>query len=229
LRIIAIIRDKLGQRIVDYLAKTSPSSWDVVGYHYTGSLPAVIDHPDEILPKDLPQGDLLLYLGQHRKLAELIPDIAHACKVRAVVAAVENGALFPSGLRNQVRTQLARRGIDAVFAAPLCALTEMDSANLVIKEFATHFGTPKLAVECDAGEVVRATMIRGAPCGNTLFVAEKLSGEKSMDLPERVRLLHRQHPCLAAANVDPEMNCSLMGKAAGLVATALDLALEKST
>ena len=159
----------------------------------------------------MPQGDLLLYLGQERKLAELIPDIAQACGVQGVVAGVENSAMFPAGLRNQVRVQLAKKGIDAVFPAPLCSLTPEDSDNPWIKAFAQYFGTPELKVVFQDDEIVRATLIRGAPCGNTLFVAEQVSGTKAAELTEKARLLHRQHPCMAAASQDSELQCSLMG------------------
>jgi hypothetical protein len=223
--IVAIIQGKLGQRIVDHVQQTAPQSWQVIGYHFTGALPPIIDDPEEVLPKDLPQGDLLLYLGQDRKLAELIPDMALVCQVKGVVAGVENSALFPAGLRNQVRVQLAKKGVDAVFPAPLCALTPEDSENHFIKEFAQYFGAPAMKVVLQDGEIVRATLIRGAPCGNTLFVAEQVSGTKAAEVSEKARLLHRQHPCMAAASKDSELQCSLMGRAASLMQEALEQAL----
>jgi hypothetical protein len=226
--IVAIIQGKLGQRIVDHLQQTAPQSWQVIGYHFTSALPPVIDDPAEVLPKDLPQGDLLLYLGQDRKLAELIPDMAIACQVKGVVAGIENNALFPSGLRNQVKVQLAKKGIDAVFPAPLCALASDDSENNFIQEFAQYFGTPAVKVVFHNNEIVRATLTRGAPCGNTFFVAEQVCGTKTAELLERARTLHRQHPCMAAASKDQEKQCSLMERAARLLQQAMEQALEES-
>jgi hypothetical protein len=226
--IVAIIQGKLGQRIVEHVQRTAPQTWQVISFHFTGALPPVVDDPEEILPKDLPKGDLLLYLGQDRKLAELIPDLALACGVKGIVAGVENSALFPSGLRSQVKVQLAKIGIDAVFPAPLCALTSAENENKFINEFAQYFGTPAVKVIFQDDEIVRATLIRGAPCGNTLYVAEQVLGAKSAELSEKARLLHRQFPCMAAASMDPELQCSLMGKASTLMQQALEQALKES-
>jgi hypothetical protein len=228
MKIIAVFQGKAGHRIVDHLQRTAPKSWEVIKYDYIGTLPHIIDEPDDILPKDLPQGDLLLYLGQNRKLAELIPDIAHVCQVKGVVAAVENSAFLPVGLRNQLKLQLARKGVDAVFPAPLCALVPEESENQFIKAFAQNFGKPELKVLFDDDKVVRVNLIRGAPCGNTLFVAEKVSGAKQSELLELGRLSHRHHPCTAAANQDPEFQCSLMSRAAALVEQALTKAFTES-
>jgi hypothetical protein len=226
--IVAVAQGKLGQRILEHVQRTAPPAWQVIGYHFVVALPPVIDDPEEFLPPDLPQGDLLLYLGQDRKLAELLPDMALACQVKGVVAGVENHAQFPSGLRNQVKVYLAKIGIDAVFPAPLCALTSTDSENTFIKEFAQYFGTPAVKVIFQDDEIVRATLIRGAPCGNTLFVAEQVLGAKSAELSEKARLLHRQYPCMAAASLDPELQCSLMGKASSLIQQALEQAVSEN-
>ena len=229
MRIVVIIQGgKFGHRVGEYLQRTAPKSWQVINYNYIGTLPPIIDDPDEILPKDLPQGDLLLYLGQNRKLAELIPDIAHVCQVKGVIAAVENSAFLPAGLRNQVKTQLARKGVDAVFPAPLCALALEESENQFIQAFARHFGKPELKVVFDDDKVVRAILIRGAPCGNTLYVTEKISGANPSELLELARFSHRHHPCMAATNQDPELQCSLMNRAGILVEEALTKAIAES-
>jgi hypothetical protein len=226
--VVAIIQGKLGHRIGCHVQQTAPPSWQVIGYHFTASLPAVIDDPEEVLPQDLPHGDLLLYLGQDRKLAELIPDLALACQVQALVAGVENSAMFPTGLRNQVREHLDKIKIDAVFPAPLCALSAKDSENPYIKEFAQYFGSPEVKVIFQDDEIVHATLIRGAPCGNTLFVAEQLAGVKPAELSEKARLLHRQYPCMAAVGKDPELQDSLMGKASTLMQLAMERALAEN-
>ena len=226
MRIVAIIQGKFGQRFVDHLQKAAPEPWQTVGYDYKGNLPAVIDNPQEILPKDLPEADLLLYLGQNNKLAELIADIAAECKVKAVIAPVDNRALLPTGLANQTKRQLSKMGIDTVSPDPFCALTEEDSENPIIKEFARYFGKPKLEVGLSEGQIDRVSLIREAPCGNTHYVAERLSGVNIKDALERAGQLHREHPCMASMNMDREIGDTLMKKAGALLEKAVAEAME---
>ncbi len=228
MRIVGIIQGKFGQRFVDHLQKTAPESWQTAGYDYRGILPAVIDDPHEILPKDLPEADLLLYLGQKNKLAELIADIAEVCKVKAVIAPVDNRTLLPTGLANQTRRQLLKMGIDIVFPDPFCALTEEDSENPIIKEFARYFGKPRVEVGLSEGQIDGVSLIREAPCGNTHYVAERLSGVNVKDALEKAGQLHREHPCMASMNMDREIGDTLMKKAGALLEKTLVEAMESA-
>lgn len=226
MRIVAIIKNKFGKRFVDHLHKSAPTHWEVVDYLYEGNLPIVIDDPQEFLPQGLPVGDLLLFLGQNKKLAELIPDISEACKVKAVIAPVEHRALLPSGLGNQIKRRLSKLGIDVVFPDPFCSLTEERSENPLIKEFARHFGKPELKVSTSEGEIKEVSLIRGAPCGNTLFVAERLLKTKIREGVEKAGLLHHAHPCMASMDMDREIGETLLHRAGMLVRMAVEVGLK---
>lgn len=228
MRIIAITQGKFGQRFVDHLQMAAPESWQIVGYEYNGKLPAVIDDPQEVLPNDLPEGDLLLYLGQNNKLAELIADIAMICKVKAVIAPVDNRALLPTGLANQTKRILSKKGIDAAFPDPFCALLSEDSENPLIQEFARLYGKPELQVKVGEGQINEISVIREAPCGNTLYVAENLRGVNVEDALKKAGDLHREHPCMASMAMDRQIGDTLMKKAGVLLEEALKEALEKA-
>jgi len=211
-------------RFLDYLKEAAPPSWEIIGYNYTGRLPQVIDDPSDILPDDLPQGDLLLYLGQHRKLAELIPEIAEICGVRGVIAGVENSSVFPTGLQNQTRRQLENKDIDVVFPDPFCALAEQDSDNEFVRLFARHFGRPELRVAVEGGKVKEVVCLKSAPCGNTRYVADNLCGIGTSECMAKARRLHRQHPCTASTRADHTRDTS-MDRAARLVENAVSGAM----
>ena len=153
------------------MEKVAPSSWQIISYSYSGSLPAVIDDPLECLPPDMPKGDLFLYVGRDRKLAELIPDMAAVCKVKEVLAPVDARFFLPTGLANQIKRQLSKSGIPVAFPAPFCSLTGVTSEGRLIQEFARHFGKPQLKVNISNGRIEEVILRREAACGNTRYVA----------------------------------------------------------
>ncbi len=46
--------------------------------------PAIVDDVDEFLPRDLPTADLLISLGEHPAVAQMIPDMVRRSGARAV-------------------------------------------------------------------------------------------------------------------------------------------------
>lgn len=228
MKVVGIVQGRFGKRFVNHLQKTAPESWEVIEYNYTAAIPAMMDDPEEILPDDLPHGDLMLYLGQTQKLSELISDIALACKVQAVIAAVDNRAVLPTGMENQVRRRLTKKGVDAVFPDPFCALSENDSDNPLIREFAHHSGRPDLTVSLDNGKIANVTVVRGAPCGNSVYVATGLAGVDVSESLELAGKLHREHPCMASMDIDRVVRDTLMNRAAQLLEGALTRALEEA-
>lgn len=225
MRIVAITTNEYGERFVDHLRKTAPASWAVVGYGYTRRLPVVIDEPEEFIPSDLPEADLLLYVGQNRQLAELLPELAETCKARAVVAPVDNRAFLPTGLANQIIRKLAKLSVDAVFPAPFCSLTEENAANPTIRDFASRFGRAKLQAFVGDRKITKVSVMRGAPCGNTHFVAERLPGTDVSEAVEQTGLHFHAHPCMASMDMDVEIGDTILHIAGYLVKNAVQEAL----
>ena len=65
-------------------------------------LPPVIDYPEDYLPEPLPPADLILSFGEHKGIAELLPDIAEKTGAKAVLAAIDSEAWLPRGLARQL-------------------------------------------------------------------------------------------------------------------------------
>jgi hypothetical protein len=172
------------------------------------------------LLKELPAADLLISLGEHPGVAQMIPDMVKRCGAKAVIAPADNRAWLPFGLARQIQKKLESMGVDMVYPVPFCSLTEDDSQNPYIKEFAGHFGKPQVDIELyqdDKHKVGKVTIKREAPCGSTRFVAERLVGVWFREAAEQAGLLHHQFPCMATMAMDREFQDTLMHRAGNML------------
>ena len=224
MRILIAIQGSYGQRMVDNIKQHCPADWEVQSFEFKPNLPAIIDEPDEFLSEELPAADLLISLGEHPGVAQMIPDMIQKSGAKAVIAPADNRIWLPPGLANQIKRKLESKGIDMVYPVPFCTLTEKDSQNPFIREFARYFGRPEIEVEFDGDHIKKAAVIRDAPCGSTRHVANGLAGMWERDAVEQSGLLHHQYPCLATMVMDQEFEDTLMHRA-GLMAK---LATEKA-
>lgn len=229
MKILAIVQGNWGQRFVDFIQANKPDSWEIKSISLPLTMPAVIDNPDNLLPEEIPQADLLLSLGKHPGAAELIPDIVKRSGAKAVIAPIDNRSFLPLGLARQIKAELLTLGIDIVFPTPFCSLTEGDSQNPYIIEFARYFGKPKIKVEIEGDEIKRAYFSREAPCGNTRFVCQGLAGVKILDAVNRAGLLHHEFPCFASMAMDKELGETLMHKAGYIVKEAVGEAIRENS
>jgi thymidylate synthase len=111
-----------------------------------------------------------------------------------------------------------------VYPVPFCLLSQKDSANPYIAEFAKYFGVPDVDIDIDEERILRVSINREAPCGSTRYVEEHLPGVRVGEAVEQSGLQHHQYPCLATMVKDVEFDDTLMHRA-GL---ALKLAVEKA-
>ena len=213
MRILIVIQGHYGQRMVDNIKEHCPADWEVHSYTIPLNLPAIIDDADEFLPRELPAADLLISLGEHPGVAQMIPDMVEKSNARAVIAPADNRVWLPPGLAKQIQRKLESAGVAMVYPVPFCTLTEKDSQNPYIREFARYFGRPEVSIELDRDKVGRVAVIKGAPCGSTRFVADGLVGVWERDAVEQSGLLHHQYPCLATMVMDQEFEDTLMHRA----------------
>lgn len=210
MKILVISTNEYGDRFARHIRRKAPASWEVAEFRYSVRLPVVIDDPDGFIPEGLPRAELLLYVGQDRQLAELLPELAQACGARAVIAPVDHRVFLPSGLANQNKRRLAARGVDAVFPVPFCSLTEGPNRNPLIREFATHFGRARVALKVNEDRIQEVHVYRGAPCGNTHFVAERLPGTDVSEADEQTARLFHAHPCMGSMEMDFEIGDTIL-------------------
>ncbi len=213
MRILALHQGHYGERIVGHIKISAPEGWIIEVFSPPQALPIVIDEPEEFLPSDMPQADLLLAMSESPETAQLVPAIARLSEARAVIMPVDNSAWLPPGLQNELRREIAGMGATAVFPRTFCTLTENTTGygNAVehydsetIASFARHFGRPRLKIEVDA-QGIRITGVkveRSAPCGSTYYVAEKLTGLLVEEAVPQAGLHAHHYPCLASMQME---------------------------
>ncbi len=222
MRILAIINSEYGRRHVENIRKHMPPEWILETWEARPTYPPVIDYPEDYLPESLPPADLILQFGEHKGLAELLPDIAQMTGAKAVIAAIDNEAVLPRGLARQLHGWLEKMNVACVTPKPLCSLNEthywvsrrekVAYDNLLIAEFARYFGMPKFKIEVDPQirTILSAAVERDAVCGCARHVAERLVGTSAEDAEEQAGMLHHHFPCWAAMGVIPDYYDTLM-------------------
>lgn len=226
MRILIAVQGHYGQRIADNIKRHGPVEWKVFVHAFPYDLPSVVDDVEQFLPREIPQADLLISLGEHPGVAQMIPDIVIKSGARAVVAPADNRAWLPPGLAKQIKQRLTSLGVEMVYPVPFCTLTEKDAQSPYIREFARYFGRPAMEIEMDSDRVRRVSVVRGAPCGCTPYVAEGLVGVWERDAVEKAGLLHHQYPCLATMTMDQEFGDTLMHRAGLMTKLAVEGALK---
>ena len=168
----------------------------------------VWEDPEKYLPKGMPikKCDLLLVLGIHPKLGDLIPPIAQKLGAKAVLYPIDDKKHVPEAKRT-IEEDLKTKNIHVEFPEPFCYLDR--SGNGVINQFAEHFGEPKFEVELDEEkEVIKSIeILRDTPCGTASAVTEKLVGfpyRNIKALKEKIQSEHRneknEYHCMAEIN-----------------------------
>ncbi len=222
MRMLAIISGEYGRRHVANIRAHGPADWSIEIWQAPAVFPPMIDYPEDHLPDTLPPADLILAFGEHRAIAELLPDIAKMTGAAAVLAPVDNENWLPRGLARQLRRWLADIGVSCVTPKPLCTLTETHYATTrreqieydapYIATFARHFGRPDVAltIDPDTRSITAAHVVRDAVCGCARHVAEGLVGVSVEDAEQTAGLRHHHYPCLASMGIDPGYSDTLM-------------------
>jgi len=222
MRILAIVSGEYGQRHVKNIRTHGPAEWEIETWQAPAILPPIIDYPEDYLPSSLPPAELILSFGEHKGIAELLPDIVQMTGAQAVIAAIDNEAWLPRGLARQLRGWLQDMGVACVTPKPLCSLTDTHYSagrrrqvayeNPLIAEFARYFGQPELRITVDPGSrsITHVQVLRDAVCGCARHAAQGLIGVSVDKAEQEAGLLHHHYPCLASMGVDTDYSDTLM-------------------
>jgi hypothetical protein len=214
------------ERVFAHLSAVSPGSVDV--YQVPSSLPPVLDDASEYLPSELGAGDVIIAINLHPELLLEIPTMVGGGSTRALIAPIEDPNWIKPGLQRQVTQACASNDIESAFPKPFCAL---DPVTPAITEFCEQFraGKPTFRLRLAGGKVAAVEVVRGAPCGLTDFVGEKLVRLPADDsLPEKAGQLHHGYPCLASMNMDPATGETVMHASLYLIRDRVREALEEA-
>ncbi len=221
MRLLAVVAGEYGRRKAQNVREHGPQHWTVHEWTAPAHFPIVIDDPLDFLPSQLPSADLILALGEHPGIAELLPDIAKMTGAKSLIAPVDRVEWLPKGLMNQLRGWLRQVGVVSVFPKPFCSLAEnsyslrgqrVEYADRLISEFARYFGKPRVTVAVDeASKTIAAVQVeRDATCGVVRYIAQNIIGRKIDDAEYEAGMLHHHYPCLASMGIDPDYNDTLL-------------------
>lgn len=221
MRILAIITGEYGRRHVDNIRAHMPADWEIEVWQAPSVYPPVIDYPEDFLPPSLPASDLILSFGEHKGVAELLPEIVRMTSAQAVIAPVDREEWLPRGLARQLRRWLAEMDVACVTPKPLCTLTEdhynvkrhrVEYDDQLIAAFARHFGRPRfrITVDPETRDIAAIEVERDAACGCARFVAQELLGVPAKEAEYLAGLLHHHYPCLASMGKDSDFNDTIM-------------------
>ncbi|MCJ7736052.1 MAG: hypothetical protein MUQ10_01885, partial [Anaerolineae bacterium] len=72
MKILAIVSGEYGRRHVRNIRAHGPTDWEVETWQAPTVLPPVVDYPEDYLPEACDAADLILALGEHRGIIELV-------------------------------------------------------------------------------------------------------------------------------------------------------------
>jgi len=237
LRIYIIYRGPFGEQIINNLALKGFADKILIVYELipdivekehkseTDIWSKIWEDPKKYIPKNLPvvECDLLLVLGIHSQLGDLIPPIAEILGAKAVLYPIDDRDMAPEA-KKTIQDELNTKKIDVEFPEPFCILDK--SQNEYINEFATSFGRPKLEAKLDEKNqtIQDLIVIRDSPGGAATSVAKKLIGLSYKNKESLLRKIYEEHQndenencCMA--EMDPI--CPLMQEAADLFKDAI--------
>jgi len=223
---LTIRDDTYGRRIIENICKRGFAHWIRQVHEFEPSPPMdILDNPEKYLPKDISECDLILSLGLPSEIQYTLPILAKKMRAKAVIAPIDNSSGIRPGLREQIRGELAEISVVSVFPKPFCALEKM--GGLYVDEFADHFGKPELEIETRNGVIKEVRVKRGAPCGSTCFIAEKLVGVETSQqkVRDEIAKAHHVYPCLASMTVDSELGDTILHKSQYIIRDAVEKAL----
>lgn len=213
MKILVIVQGPYGERIVSNLETYAPKDWEIASVPLTTNLPQIIDEPEDFVPPNIPESDLLIFLSELDDAAQLIPEIARQSNAKGVIAPIEHSAWLSQGLKGQVKDELQRDGTGSAFPKNFCTLTRKtygyrDSAEPydceIISKFAEYFGRPKFKVDVDPETGILKDIIveRCSACGSTYHAVNKIKGLPVDEVIPGAGLICMQFPCLASMQME---------------------------
>jgi hypothetical protein len=216
LKIGILLRGKYGKRAMEMIARR----FDIVSYELPTNLPPVIDEPEEIvksIPEEVLSANILISYALH-------PDI----NLEIIKLAAEKGArlvILPggskSGSRAQIKEVADRYGIRVLWEDICCATPYIEDED--ISEFIEAYGMPEFEVEIEDGKIKEVRVKRGAICGSSFFVAERLEGISVEEAPSKAGYFTQIYPCYASRGIDGKIH-----RAANVHKRAIEKAIENA-
>ena len=192
-------------------------------------LPTFIDEPEKYLPSNVGLAEVLIVIGVHVDLLLAASKLIADSKVKGVIVPIENRHWCPPAVRNQLKNELDKMGVESAFPKPFCSLEKSGDGG-VIDKFIDRYkiGKPKLQVEIVKGIIRKATVLRSAPCGSTWYIAQQIRWHKVEGIGEVVSKAHHTYPCTASMEMDKEIGDTILHKAGYIIREEVLEAIRKA-
>jgi hypothetical protein len=183
-------------------------------------LPAIIDDPDEFVPKEVPSHDVLIAISVNEEI--LYSFIQKHPLARGIIIPIEESSWVTPYARNSIDQLCRDKGIEIAFPKPFCSF---DPGTGVLKKFKQSFriGKPELIYRIESGIIKELQVNCSAPCGATYFTARQLAGKRVYDdLEFIIDKALSSYPCTAGRELDREFNDSITHYAVKIQREILD-------
>ncbi len=192
IRVGIIARGKYGRRTVDTIL--GHSDMEVVLTEVPEHMPDFIEDPAEYvetihIDPDVFDTDIIITYSLHPDITPQIARMAGRAGVKALI--VPGG---PSRAPVQELEEISLKyGILIEVDEICCKLGLHPQTDM----FTKRFGDPEFEVEIKNGKISHVDVIKGAPCGSTWVMAEKIKGTPVREAAAKAGLLIQQYPCRA--------------------------------
>lgn len=171
-------------------------------------LPYVLEDPDDLVPADVPEHDVLLVIAIHEQVLLEVLKVCRSWGTRAVVVPLEAPDWLCAATRERAHSICETAGVEIAFPKPFCSFRP--PRDSVLGAFSSHFhvGYPEVRLSVTDGQISRADVDVSAACGATYCVARWLIGRRPAENVEIEVISKRWHsyPCTASMQRDPELD-----------------------
>jgi hypothetical protein len=187
-----ITRGKYGNRLIETLHQYS--DFTVKTASLPARLPDFLDEPEEFVKRldidpDVFNVDTIITYSLHPDITPVIARMAGKTGVSSLIV--------PGGSSRAPLVELdkisSEYGIYIEVDEICCTLPEKEETT----PYSSVFGLPEFEVSTKNGYISDVRVLKGAPCGSTWKMAEKLIGTRVEDAPAKAGLLIQQYPCRA--------------------------------
>ncbi|NQT25198.1 hypothetical protein HQ585_07580 [candidate division KSB1 bacterium] len=188
--------------------------------NFPSILPALLDEPEEYLPSNVPEYDILLALGIHE---QILLAFANCFPIsRGIIVPQERSDWLSPYAIDRLRELGGSQGIETAFPKPFCSF---NPKNGILKTFKEEFriGRPEFEMSVSDGKIQNMQVGCSAPCGASYYVARHLPGlSPGEELILKADMLLSAYPCTADHAIDREFNDSITHQAVKIQARVLE-------
>jgi hypothetical protein len=187
-----IARGKYGDRLIDTLCQHS--DFTVKTASLPARLPDFLDEPEEFVKRldinpDVFNADIIITYSLHPDITPVIARMAGKAGVSSLIVPGGTSRVSPV----EMEKIASEYGIYIEVDEICCTLPEKKETA----PYSSLFGLPEFEVSTKNGYIFDVRVLKGAPCGSTWKMAEKLIGTRVEDAPAKAGLLIQQYPCRA--------------------------------